>query len=146
MESIIYSAPGCIRCKIVMQFLEEQGLTYRHYDSMGEGRQIFKSFYRKERHKIYRSPDGVEFPIYTDGEVVRQGLPMVLAHLMAGSSLDGFFKHGMLRGHWIDGIHISGGDPACGADLLEGTEHQWLCIDWPGKYIRSRYICVCWGL
>lgn len=119
MAPTIYSATGCMRCKIVMQFLEEHGLTYQNHDSLGEGREVFRTFYKKNRQKLYRGPDGVEFPIYSDGEVIRQGLPMVLAHLIGESSLSGFFKHGILRGQWIDGIHVSNGDPAYGEVLLE---------------------------
>jgi pyruvate formate lyase activating enzyme len=102
-----------------MQFLDKRGLMYRYCDALGGGQGTFRSFYKKNRPKIYRGPDGVEFPIYADGDVIRQGLLMVLAHLIAGSHLDGFFRHGSLRGQWLDGIHVSGGDPAYGDELLE---------------------------
>ena len=118
MPITIYSAKGCLRCKIVKQFLNDRGRTYQDVDALGEGRKTFKTFYQSHREKIYRGPDGVEFPIYSDGETVRQGLPMVLAHLIAGSALKGFFKHGLLHGQWVDGIHISGGDPAHGEEFL----------------------------
>lgn len=118
MPITIYSAKGCLRCKIVKQFLNDSAQTYQDVDALGEGSKPFRKFYQNNREKIYRGPDGVEFPIYSDGETVRQGLPMVLAYLIAGSALKGFFKHGLLHGQWVDGIHISGGDPARGEEFL----------------------------
>jgi pyruvate-formate lyase-activating enzyme len=119
MPITIYSAKGCLRCKIVKQFLNDSGRTYEDVDALDEGRDTFRTFYQNHREQIYRGPDGVEFPIFNDGETVRQGLPMVLAHLIAGPGLNGFFSHGSLHGQWVDGIHISGGDPAHGEKLLE---------------------------
>jgi len=119
MPITIYSAPGCLRCKIAKQFLDENGRTYQDVDALGEGRKTFSDFYRDRRDQIRRGPDGMEFPIFSDGDTVRQGLPMVLAHLIAGPALQGFFKPGLLHGRWVDGIHISGGDPAHGETLLE---------------------------
>jgi len=119
MPITIYSAPGCLRCKIVKQFLDENGRTYQDVDALGEGRKTFSDFYRNHRDQIHRGPDGVEFPIISENETVRQGLPGVLAHLIAGPALQGFFKPGLLHGRWVDGIHISSGDPAHGETLLE---------------------------
>jgi len=118
MPITIYSAKGCLRCKIVKQFLNDSGQTYQDVDALGEGSKSFRKFYQNNREKIYRGLDGVEFPIYSDGETVRQGLPTVLAHLISGPALNGFFKHGLLHGQWVDGIHISGGDPAQGEEFL----------------------------
>jgi pyruvate formate lyase activating enzyme len=119
MAITIYSAKGCLRCKIVKQFLTDTGRTYQDFDAIGEGRSSFRTFYQSNRQKIYRGPDGVEFPIFCEGDIIRQGLPMVVAHLMAGSALNGFFKPGLLHGQWIDGIHVSGGDPARSQAFLE---------------------------
>ena len=119
MPITIYSAKGCLRCKIVKQFLNDGDRTYQDFDALGEGRADFRAFYQNNREKIYRGQDGVEFPIFSDGKIVRQGLPMVLAHLIAGLALNGFFKHGLLHGQWVDGIHISGGDPAHGEEFLD---------------------------
>jgi pyruvate-formate lyase-activating enzyme len=119
MSITIYSAPGCLRCKIVKQYLDENGRTYQDIDALGEGRKTFSNFYRDHRNQIHRGPDGVEFPIFSEGRTVCQGLPVVLAHLIAGPALQGFFKPGLLHGRWLDGIHISGGDPAHGERLLE---------------------------
>lgn len=119
MAITIYSVKGCLRCKIVKKLLQDNGQTYRDCDALGEGRETFKKFYQNNRKKIHRGPDGVEFPIICDDEIVRQGLPMVVAHLFAGPALDGFFKSGQLHGEWIDGIYASGGDPAHGEQFLE---------------------------
>jgi pyruvate formate lyase activating enzyme len=123
MSITLYSAAGCVRCKIANQFLKDRGLTYREHDALGEGQATFRSFYQNNRQKIYRGLEGVEFPIYYDGEVIRQGLPAVVAHLVAGPALNGFFKPGKRHGQWLDGIHISDGDPIYGADLLEVLNH-----------------------
>jgi pyruvate-formate lyase-activating enzyme/glutaredoxin len=119
MSITIYSATGCVRCRVVREFLNEHGLPFQDYDALSEGKEAFRSFYQKNRRKISRGPEGVEFPIYCDNGVIRQGLPAVTAYLIGGPALDGFFKPGTLHGQWLDGIYISDGPPACGADLLE---------------------------
>ena len=119
MSITLYTATGFVRCRMVRQVLKERSLTYRNHDALGEGKEAFRSFYQTNRQKIYRGAEGVEFPVYCDGDVIRQGLPAVIAHLIAGLSLNGFFTHGRKHGQWIDGIHVSGGDPAYGEEFLE---------------------------
>ena len=119
MSIIIFSATGCVRCRVVKQFLKERGLTFQDHDALGDGKAAFRSFYQNNRQKIYRGPEGVEFPIYCDDEVLRQGLPAVAAHLIGGPALSGFFKPGRLHGQWLDGIYISGGASDRGEDLLK---------------------------
>ena len=119
MIANLYSAPGCVRCATIRQLLSNRGLQYREHDVLGEGRQNFREFYQSNRKKIFRGPEGIEFPIFFDGNVILQGLPMVAAHLIAGPTLKGFFSHGVRHGQWVDGIHISDGDPACGDDFLQ---------------------------
>jgi glutaredoxin len=119
MPITVYSATGCVRCRIAKQFLNERGLTFQDHDALGEGRQAFRSFYQSNRQKIYRGPDGVEFPVYHEGDVIRQGLPAVVAYQIGGPALSGFFKPGSLHGQWLDGICISGGPSACCDDLLQ---------------------------
>ena len=118
MAATIYTATGCTRCKILANFLREQGIAFSDHDSLGEGREAFKAFYRQNRRQVYRDADGVAFPIYTDGALIRQGLPLIVAYLTAGTDLDGFFGHSTLHGSWIDGIFVSGGDPAQGDRFL----------------------------
>lgn len=119
MIANLYSATGCVRCATIRQLLSDRGLQYREHDALGEGRQNFREFYQSNRKKIFRGPEGIEFPIFFDGNVILQGLPMVAAHLIAGPTLKGFFSHGVRHGQWVDGIHISDGDPACGDDFLQ---------------------------
>ena len=119
MSITLYTATGCVRCKMVRQFLKERGLSYRDHDALGEGKELFRTFYQANRQNIYRGAEGIEFPIYCDGNVIRQGLPAVIAHLVAGPSLNGFFTHGRKHGQWVDGIHVSGGDPAGGEKFRE---------------------------
>lgn len=119
MALTLFTVEGCLRCKIVKQFLKTAGTGYQEYDALGGGREDFNAFYRRHRSEIHRGPLGVEFPIVWDQKVVRQGLPMVLAHVKSGSALSGFFRPGSLQGPWVDGIQISGGDPDHGAKLLE---------------------------
>lgn len=119
MSITLYTAAGCVRCRMVQQFLKERGLTYGDYDALGEGKEAFRSFYQANRQKIYRGTDGVEFPLFCDGDVIRQGLPGVIAHLVAGPLLTGFFTHGRKHGQWIDGIDVSGGEPAYGEEFKE---------------------------
>ena len=119
MPITVFSATGCVRCRIAKQFLNERGLTFQDHDALGEGRQAFRSFYQSNRQKIYRGPEGVEFPVYHEGDVIRQGLPGVVAYQIGGSALDGFFKPGTLHGQWLDGICISGGAHACSDDMIQ---------------------------
>ena len=119
MPITVFSATGCVRCRIAKQFLNERGMTFQDHDALSEGRQTFRSFYQSNRQKIYRGPEGVEFPIYHEGDVIRQGLPSVVAYQIGGAALNGFFKPGTLHGPWLDGIFISDGDPACSDDLIQ---------------------------
>lgn len=119
MSITIFSATGCVRCKVVRRFLEARGSDFQDHDALLEGREGFKRFYQNNRGFIHRGPEGIEFPVYFDGEVIRQGLAPVLGHLFGGAALKGFFKPAMLHGEWVDGIVISGGDPAGGEQFLE---------------------------
>jgi len=83
-------------------------MDYEEYDIKADGKDAFTKFYRAHRAEIYRDKDGVEFPVYTDGSVIRQGVSVVIGHLMAGNGLDGFIGRSTLHGEWIDGFNISG--------------------------------------
>jgi pyruvate formate lyase activating enzyme len=61
----------------------------------------------------------VEFPVFTDGRVIRQGLSVVVGYLIAGEALRGFIGRSLLHGEWIDGFDISGGAPDRIDDLLK---------------------------
>ncbi len=119
MSITIFSAPGCLRCKIVKQYLADAERDFQDSDALGEAKERFKAFYRNNRGKIHRRADGVEFPILCEGETLKQGLPMVLGYLIAGSALDGFFRPGLLHRQWIDGIYVSGGNPVQAQAFIE---------------------------
>jgi glutaredoxin len=118
MSHIIYTATGCVRCKITKRFMAEQGIAFDEFDIKSEGKEAFARFYRANRNAIFRDEDGVEFPVFTDGSVIRQGVSVVIGHLIAGDGLDGFIGRSALHGEWIDGFNISGGDPARGDELI----------------------------
>ena len=115
----IYTATGCMRCNITKRFIKENGISYEEYDIKADGQEAFSGFYRANRSMIYRGQDGVEFPVFTDGEVIRQGVGAVIAHLIAGDKFAGFIEQSTLHGEWIDGFNISGGDPQSGEGLLK---------------------------
>jgi len=119
----IYSATGCTRCKIVMTKMRELSIDYQEYDMKAEGKEAFQRFYAANRKAIYRGPEGVEFPVLTDGQVIRQGLGPALAWLQAGHELDGFFRIGVLHKEWLDGITVSGGDAGKSDDFLAVLRH-----------------------
>jgi len=111
LNHILYTATGCTRCKITKQFIKERGIAYEEFDIKAEGKDAFGRFYRENRHAIVRDKEGVEFPVFTDGDAIRQGLGAVIAYLQAGNRLDGFIGHSDLHQNWISGLNISGGDP-----------------------------------
>ena len=119
MDYQIYTATGCARCKITKRFMQENNIGYKEYDIKADGQEVFAEFYRANRSMIYRGKDGVEFPVFTDGDVIRQGVGAVIAHLIAGDKLTGFIEKSSLHGEWIDGFNVAGGDPQNGEGLLK---------------------------
>ena len=61
MSITLYTAPDCLRCKIVKGFLAEHQIAYETVDFKADA-QTFNTFYRANRKAIYRNPEGVEFP------------------------------------------------------------------------------------
>ncbi len=118
MTNQIFTATGCSRCKITKGYMADNAIDYEEHDIKAEGKQIFSQFYRANRSNIYRSADGVEFPVFTDGNTIRQGVGAIVAYLMAQGRLDGFISTGTLHGQWLDGIDISGGNPEHSEDLI----------------------------
>ena len=111
MDNTIYTATGCTRCKIAKRYMQENGIEYQEFDIKAEGKDVFAQFYRANRPSIYRDQDGIEFPVFTDGSAIRQGVSVVIGYMIAGSGLDGFIGRSRLHGEWIDGFDLSGGDP-----------------------------------
>ena len=119
MANTIYSATGCARCNITKKYLGENSIEYEEFDFKAEGKDAFSKFYRENRSEIFRDKDGVEFPVFTDGKVIRQGVSVVIGYLVAGDDLRGFIGRSELHGEWLDGINISGGNPAKTDELVE---------------------------
>ena len=111
MENTIYSATGCVRCKITKDYLKENNITFEEFDFKAEGKAAFAKFYRSNRSQIFRDKDGVEFPVFTDGKNIRQGASVIIGYLTAGNDLSGYISRSLLHGEWIDGFDISKGDP-----------------------------------
>ena len=62
MSITLYTAPDCIRCKIVKSFLAERGLDYDTIDFKADA-QAFNTFYRTNRKAIYRKFWPICFPV-----------------------------------------------------------------------------------
>lgn len=110
MSYVLFTATGCTRCKIVKKFMTDHGIAFEEKDMKAEGKDDFKKFYSANRCFITRGQDGVEFPVLTDGEEIRQGIGASIAYLSAGKRLDGFFCVGTLHKEWVDGIHPCSGN------------------------------------
>lgn len=119
MSITLYTAPNCLRCTIVKNFLEEQGQEYTAFD-FKEDKDIFNKFYRANRPAIYRNSEGVEFPIFDDGQVIKQGTGEILAYLLSGHVLEACVTRSDLLHGWISGLNVS----ACPA----GQEENFLTL------------------
>lgn len=121
MSYTIYTATGCTRCKIIKQLMNDRGIAFEEQDMKAEGKEAFQKFYAANRKVIFRGPDGVEFPLLHDTEagVIRQGIGACVAYLYGGGKLDRFFSVGTLHKEWVDGIHVSGGNPEEAEGFLE---------------------------
>lgn len=102
----LFSATGCVRCKMVKSFMDEKKITYEEYDIKSEGKDKFKSFYKKNRPDIFRGKQGIEFPILYDGGKILQGVGPILAFLLTGDNLNDFVKRSDLTHGWISGLNI----------------------------------------
>lgn len=121
MSFTIYTATGCTRCKIIKQLMNDKGLAFEEQDMKAEGKEAFQKFYAANRRAIFRGPDGVEFPLLhnTEAGIIRQGIGACVAYLFGGGKLDTFFSVGTLHKEWVDGIHVSGGNPSDAEGFLE---------------------------
>jgi len=123
MSNTIYTATGCARCKITKRYMKSQGIFYDEFDIKAEGKDAFAKFYRENRNRIYRDKDGVEFPVFTDGDAIRQGVGVIIGYLTAGDKLKGYIGRSKLHGEWIDGFNVSGGNPALTDELIAVLAH-----------------------
>ena len=106
MSITLYTAPDCLRCKIVKGFLAEHQIAYETVDFKADA-QTFNTFYRTNRKAIYRNPEGVEFPLFDDGTVIKQGSGEVIAYLLSGHALEGAVTRSDLLHGWISGLYLS---------------------------------------
>lgn len=119
MGTTLYTATGCARCRIVAAFMDDRGIAYEKSDILAEGKEGFKTFYKKHRPDITRGPEGIEFPILFTGDAVVQGLARILARLQAGGdSLDAFLKPEASPPGWVGGLDLSAGHLPEESDLL----------------------------
>ena len=118
MNTILFSATGCVRCRIAAAFMDERGISYDKPDALGQGKDAFKQFYREHRSEVTRGPDGIAFPILFTGDTVVQGLGPVLAFLQAGKALDPFVRLDHSPHGWISGLDLSARPLPDGADFL----------------------------
>lgn len=106
MSITLYTAPDCIRCKIVKTFLTERNIPYETVDFKADA-PTFNAFYRANRKAIYRNPEGVEFPLFDDGQVIKQGSGEIIAYLLSGHEMEGCVtRSDMLHGR-ISGLYPS---------------------------------------
>ena len=68
--------------------MAKQEIPFQELDIRVEGKEAFAKFYRANRKDIFRGEHGVEFPVFTDGEAVRQGLAVIIAYLQSGTGLE----------------------------------------------------------
>jgi pyruvate formate lyase activating enzyme len=108
-----------VRCKIAGKFMQEKGFACEEHDIGGEGRDLFNRFYRENRSAIFRGREGIEFPVLADGAAIRQGVAAVIAHVLAGGRLDGFFEQVESPKGWVGGIRVSKGDRRAAEPLAE---------------------------
>jgi len=113
----LYTAAGCSRCAVLKNALQEKGLAFEEHDAVGDGKDRFARFYRAHRAQVRRGPEGIEFPVLVDGEVVRQGVAAAAAWIEAGWRLDGFFAPCDPVKGWVGGVDVSAGDPAAAEHL-----------------------------
>ncbi|MEJ5358145.1 MAG: hypothetical protein WHT06_05680 [Desulfobacterales bacterium] len=122
MGLVLFTVSGCSRCAVVGKFLRERGIACEERDALGEGKTAFAEFYRAHRGAIARGREGVEFPVLSDGDSVRQGLGPVLASLQGGARLEAFFRCAEAPRGWVSGIEISAGDARAAADFFAVLE------------------------
>jgi len=106
VSNLVFTATGCTRCKITKQYMEQQGIPFEELDIRAEGKDAFAEFYRANRKDIFRGEHGVEFPVFSDGKAIRQGLAVIIAYLQAGTRLDGFVGRSELSKEWVDGLRL----------------------------------------
>ena len=108
MTTTLYSAKGCIRCRIVKEYLDETGVEYTEEDiRTEEGDAAFKVFYRTNRKSVRRDKEGIFFPVLDNGETIRQDAGSTLSFLMAGDKMDEAITPNNLGHGWTGGLNLA---------------------------------------
>jgi len=123
VQLTLFSAPGCMRCKIVKSYMDDNGLNFQEFDFKSDGKDEFNAFYRKNRADIFRGKEGVEFPILYTGEKVVQGVGMIIAFLKAEDKLNHFITRSRLSHGWISGLTVSAKDTSFSDDFIEVVQY-----------------------
>ena len=117
----IYSSTGCIRCRIVKDFLRTQQKEFVEYDiKTEEGNAAFKAFYRANRAHIRRDDEGIFFPIVQDEETIVQDAGPTLARLISREGLGGVILPNNLGHGWTGGLRV--------ADFPDGINEDFLRV------------------
>lgn len=148
MSITLYTAPDCMRCKIVKSFLAERGMDYAAVDFKADA-DVFNKFYRENRKAIYRNPEGVEFPLFQEGEVIRQGSGEVVAWLLSRGGLDGCVTRSDLLHGKISGLYPSQCPPEQEENFLTLVRHLaaggldvWLQTDGRNPDLLEKLLAV----
>ncbi len=131
MSYQLFSATGCMRCKIVKIFMDTKSIAYEELDIKSQGKDAFKIFYKNNRPDIFRGKDGIEFPILFTGEKIFQGVGVIIAFLMDKDKLKGFVTRSDLSHGWISGLNLCANSMADGKEfisLLRFLKDQGLMI------------------
>ncbi|MCP4021360.1 MAG: hypothetical protein GY729_05915 [Desulfobacteraceae bacterium] len=110
MSRQLFTATGCTRCTIVKNYLQARSIPFEEQDIKANGKEAFKVFYKENRKRIFRGSEGIEFPIFFDGDRIFQGVGVILAYLMADDRLAGFVTRSDLSQGWISGLNIHNGN------------------------------------
>lgn len=101
----LYTTPDCLRYKVVKGFLAEHQIVYKTVDFKA-GVQTSNILYRTNRKATYRNPEGVEFPLFDGGTVIKRGPREVIAYLLSGYTLeDAVMRSDSLYGR-ISGLYL----------------------------------------
>ncbi len=107
MNATLFTATGCHRCEIVKTVLKKEGIAYDQWNIREEGKDIFKTFYKENRKQIFRSTDGVEFPVLELEGRIFQGLGPILARAMDNNLLfHGFVTRAQAAPGWVNGLSL----------------------------------------
>lgn len=115
----VFSSTGCIRCRIVKNFLRTQHRDFVEYDiKTEEGHAAFTTFYRTHRASIRRDEEGIFFPVVQDGHTIVQDAGPSLARLLSGDRLDGIILPSNLGHGWTGGLRVLGYSPEIQRDFM----------------------------